>query len=98
MQFTIILIKNLEKSQIIQNYVLLPNFSLMNQISYKVLLSLQIQPNIWFHSKSVGRWDLEINMDIDNQSEISISLIFIHLNLTNFLKLLMVRLKKQINL
>ena len=77
-------IKKLEKAQIIHNYILLPNFSLLNQISYKILFSLhnltqkremtffqycKLQPNIWFHSKSLGRWDLEINMDVDNTNQ-----------------------------
>lgn len=74
-------IKKLEKAQIIHNYILLPNFSLLNQTSYKILFRLhnltserekafyyycQSQPNIWFHSKSLGRWDLEINMDVEH--------------------------------
>ena len=77
-------IKKLEKAQIIHNYILLPNFSLLNQTSYKILFSLhnltkqrentlfqycKSQPNIWFHSKSLGRWDLEINMDVDNANQ-----------------------------
>jgi len=77
-------IKKLEKAQIIHNYILLPNFSLLNQTSYKVLFSLhnlteqkekaffqycKTQPNIWFHSKSLGRRDLEINMDVDNANQ-----------------------------
>lgn len=33
-------IKKLERAQIIHNYVLLPNFSLLNQTSYKILFSL----------------------------------------------------------
>lgn len=77
-------IKKLEKAQIIQNYILLPDFSLLNQTSYKIMFSLRnlteekermlmeyskTQPNIWFHSKSLGRWDLEINMDVDNANQ-----------------------------
>ncbi len=77
-------IKKLEKAQIIHNYILLPNFSLLNQTSYKILFSLhnlneqrekslfqycRAQPNIWFHSKSLGRWNLEINMDVDNANQ-----------------------------
>ncbi len=77
-------IKKLEKAQIIQNYILLPDFSLLNQTSYKILFSLhnlteekekaffnytKNQPNIWFHSKSLGKWDLEINMDVNNANE-----------------------------
>lgn len=77
-------IKKLEKAQVIHNYILLPNFSLLNQTSYKVLFSLhnlteqrekslfqycKSQPNIWFHSKSLGRWDLEINMDVDDANQ-----------------------------
>ena len=77
-------IKKLEKAHIIQNYILLPDFLLLNQTSYKVMFSLRnlteekermlmeyakTQPNIWFHSKSLGRWDLEINMDVDNANQ-----------------------------
>ena len=77
-------IKKLEKAQIIQNYQLLPNFFLLNQISYKILFSLHnstaekeiafhtycsMHQNIWFHSKSLGRWDLEINMDVENANQ-----------------------------
>jgi len=77
-------IRKLEKAQIIHHYILLPNFSLLNQTSYKILFSLhnvseereraffaycKMQPNIWFHSKSLGRWDLEINMDVDNPNQ-----------------------------
>ena len=77
-------IKKLERSQIIHNYSILPNLTLLNQISYKVLFSLhnltkegeksffqycKTQPHIWFHSESLGRWDLEINMDIDNPKQ-----------------------------
>lgn len=77
-------IKKLEKAQIIHNYILLPNFSLLNQASYKILFSLhnlaeekekslfqycKTQPNIWFHSKSLGKWDMEINMDADNANQ-----------------------------
>jgi DNA-binding Lrp family transcriptional regulator len=77
-------IKKLEKAQIIHNYILLPNSSLLNQTSYKILFSLhnlteekerilfeycKTQPNIWFHSKSLGKWDLEINMDVDNANQ-----------------------------
>lgn len=77
-------IKKMEKAQIIHNYILLPNFSILNQTSYKVLFSLhnltnekegmlfqycKMQSNIWFHSKSLGRWDLEINMDVDDANQ-----------------------------
>lgn len=77
-------IKRMEKLEIINNYILLPNFALLGQTSYKVLFALRnlteekekafleycrIQPNIWFHSKSLGNWDLEINLDVDNASE-----------------------------
>lgn len=77
-------IKKLEKAQIIHNYILLPNFALLNQTSYKVMFALhnlakdreksffqycKSQPNIWFHSKSLGRWDLEINMDVANAGQ-----------------------------
>jgi len=77
-------IRKLERAQIIHNYVLLPNFSLLNQTSYKVLFSLhnlteekekalfqycKMQKNIWFHSKSLGKWDLEINMGVDNATQ-----------------------------
>src|SRR3989338_929207 len=77
-------IKKLEKAQIIQNYCLLPDFSLMGQTSYKILFSLhnlteerenalleycRQQPNIWFHNKALGLWDLEINMDVDNAAQ-----------------------------
>lgn len=77
-------LKKMEKAQIIHNYILLPNFSLLNQTSYKILFSLhnltkeregaffqycRMQPNIWFHSKSLGDWDLEINMDVDNANQ-----------------------------
>ena len=77
-------IKKLEKSQIIQNYILLPNFEFLNQTSYKVMFKLhnltkekensileysKQQPNIWFYSKSLGRWDLEINMDVENANQ-----------------------------
>jgi len=77
-------VKKLEKTHVIQNYILLPNFSLMNQTSYKVMFALRdltekkekeflqymkTQPNIWFHSKSLGKWDLEINMDVDNANQ-----------------------------
>jgi|SRR3989338_820800 len=77
-------IKKLEKAQIIHNYILLPDFQLLNQASYKVLFTLcnlteerekslfqycKTQPNIWFHSKSLGRWDLEINMDVDSPGQ-----------------------------
>jgi hypothetical protein len=74
----------MEKAQIINNYNILPNFSLLNQISYKVLFSFhnsteekeklffeycKSQPNIWFHSRLLGQWDLEINMDVDNANQ-----------------------------
>ena len=77
-------IKKLEKLQIIQNYIMLPDFSLLDQTSYKVMFSLRnlteekermfleyarMQPNIWFHSKSLGKWDLELNMDVDNADQ-----------------------------
>lgn len=77
-------IKKMEKAHIIQNYLVLPNFSLLNQTSYKVMFSLRNlteekermllaytkhQPNIWFHSKSLGKWDLEINMDVDDANQ-----------------------------
>ena len=77
-------IKKLEKAQIIQNYILLPDFSLLNQSSYKIMFALRnlnekkerilfeyasTNPNIWFHSKSLGKWDLEINMDVDNANQ-----------------------------
>lgn len=74
-------IKKLEKANIIQHYPLQPDFTRLNQSSYKVLFTLHnlserrekalftycaMQPNIWFHSKSLGRWDLEINIDVDH--------------------------------
>jgi len=77
-------INKLEKTLIIQNYMVLPDFSLLNQTSYKVMFALRnlteekerelreyskTQPNIWFHSKSLGKWDLEINMDVDNANQ-----------------------------
>jgi len=77
-------IKRLEQSQIIQNYVLLPDFEKLNQTSYKVMFALhnvthetgekflefaRIHPNIWFHSKTLGKWDMEINMDVDNANQ-----------------------------
>jgi DNA-binding Lrp family transcriptional regulator len=77
-------IRKMEKAQIINNYNILPNFSLLNQISYKVLFSFhnsteekeklffeycKSQPNIWFHSRLLGQWDLEINMDVDNANQ-----------------------------
>jgi len=77
-------IKRLGQSQIIQNYVLLPNFEKLNQTSYKIMFALhnvtqeieekflefaRTQPNIWFHSKTLGKWDMEINMDVDNANQ-----------------------------
>lgn len=94
-------IKKLEKAQIIQNYVLLPNSSLLNQTSYKVLFSLRnlnenreesffnfckTQPNIWFHSKSLGRWDVEINLDVDNANQFREIMIEIKSNFSDIIK------------
>ncbi|MBN2042750.1 MAG: Lrp/AsnC family transcriptional regulator [Candidatus Aenigmarchaeota archaeon] len=76
-------IRRMEKSQIIHNYILLPDFNLLNQTSYKVLFRLhnisserdeaffqyfKTHPNFWFHSKSLGRWDIETNMDVMDAS------------------------------
>ncbi len=77
-------IRKMEKAQIIQNYILLPNTSLLQQTSYKIMFALRnltlerertffeyakTQPNIWFHSKSLGKWDLEINLDVDDANQ-----------------------------
>jgi Lrp/AsnC family leucine-responsive transcriptional regulator len=94
-------IRKLEKAQIIHNYILLLNFSLLNQNSYKVLFSLRnlteekektffqycnVQPNIWFHSKSLGRWDLEINMDVDNANQFRQIMMEIKSNFSDIIK------------
>ena len=77
-------IRKMEKAQIIHNYLLLPDFSSLGYLSYKLLFSLhnltkerenrlyefcRQHPNIWFHSKSLGRWDLEVNLDVSSPQE-----------------------------
>ncbi len=94
-------IKKLEKARVIQNYAMLPDFSLLNQGSYKVMFSLRnlteekekslmeysnTHPNIWFHSKSLGRWDLEMNMDVDNASQFRNIMMEIKSNFSDVIK------------
>ncbi len=94
-------IRKLEKAQIIQNYILLPNTSLLQQTSYKIMFALRNlteekektffeyarrQPNIWFHSKSLGRWDLEINMDVNDAEEFRNIMMEIKLQFSDIIK------------
>ena len=77
-------IKRLEKAGIIQNYVLVLNNSALGQMSYKVLFRLEnlddrrekafeeymrSNPNVWFSSKGIGRYDEEMNVEVRSQEE-----------------------------
>ena len=77
-------IKNLEKSGLIQNYVLYPNSDKIGYKSYFVLLRFRdlnqdkekrfftycnLQSNIWFYAKLIGQWDCVINIETENEIE-----------------------------
>ncbi len=77
-------IKALERSGIIQNYVIVLNDEALNQLHYKVLFRLhnpdsssekrfekyfQLQPNCWFANKALGYFDYEANFEMKNAAQ-----------------------------
>ncbi len=77
-------IKKLEKSGIIQNYVLYPNSDIINYKSYFILLKFRdlsseeekrfftycrLQSNVWFYAKLIGEWDCVIDLEVENDED-----------------------------
>lgn len=77
-------IKNLEKTGIIKNHILVLNDEKLGQLHYKILLkvgnfNLEVErkflefcrqnPYITFYNKCIGAWDLELDLEVKNPED-----------------------------
>ncbi|MBN2101687.1 MAG: AsnC family transcriptional regulator [Candidatus Aenigmarchaeota archaeon] len=77
-------IKQMEKSNVIQGYTIVLNNEKLEQMHYKILITLHHlskeraesldwfiarHPNIWFSNKSIGNFDIEANIEVKNAAQ-----------------------------
>ncbi|MBI2128983.1 Lrp/AsnC family transcriptional regulator [Candidatus Woesearchaeota archaeon] len=94
-------IKKLESTGIIQNYNIVPNEESYPYIHYKLLISLQnlnaekerrlheycrMQSNIWYFCTTLGPWNFEIDLDVENQGEFRHLLREVKINFSDIIK------------
>jgi len=94
-------VKKLEKSGVIQNYVLFPNSEEIGYTWYYVLFLFRditvedekkffnfcrIHPNIWCYNKMIGTWDVIINVDVKDDNELKDILMQIKNDFSRILK------------
>lgn len=94
-------IKNLEKKGIIKNYIIVLNTEKLEKLHYKVLLKInnftkqteqefiefcRQHPNITFYNKSIGSWEIEIDLEVEKSEQFRKIMRSLKNNFADFIK------------